>query len=1092
MNLVDSSESSDESVYVMHTVGSMSSAQAAKQWFVTLGFATKTSGTRSFKCQMDSGSTCNLISHRDYLKLTQKEKRSSLKPSRSKLRFYDGTILKPVGQCVITASYQGEGYQLLFQVVNSKQHPLLSAETCRLMGLITLNTQDRVVNTVNEDPVPSPLTRSYITRHYADVFDGLGCLPGKYHLEVDPAVNPVQHLPRKVPVALKSEVMAKIDSMEKAGILAKVTKPTSWISSMVTVKKPGKLRICLDPKDLNKALKRSHYPMPTIEEVLPQLSNAKVFSILDAKDGFWQVMLDEESSYLTTFWTPNGRYRWLRMPFGISTAPEEYQRRQHEILEGLKGISNIADDILVYGCGDTIEEATADHDKHLLAVLGRARENNLKFNEKKMRLRLPEVSYIGHLLTATGVQPDPEKIRAVVEMPRPQDKAGVQRFLGFVNYLARCLAQLSTVCEPLRRLTDKDAIWAWLPQHEQAIEKVKLLVTSAPVLRYYDIKEEITIQCDASDKGLGATILQKGQPVAFASRALSPTEQRYAQIEKECLAIVFSCAKFEQYLLGRDIIAVESDHKPLETIFKKSVLSAPKRLQRMLLYLQKFNLSVHYKRGTEMYIADMLSRAFLKQRGLDDPVSVTEQLIFQVQQEKAISKELEQVNHAEYLRVSEERLHQIQRMTLQDSTLQALTTTVLAGWPDDSSGVPASIREFFGYRDEITVHNGVLYKGSRVIIPGAMQAEMLTRIHASHLGIEACTRKATDVLFWPNMRADIRDTVARCSTCNEYTKRQVKEPMMTHKIPERPWSRVAMDLFSLAHKSYLVVVDYYSDFIEVDMLKDTTAATLVEHCKMHFSRHGTPDTVVSDNGPQFTSEEFSRFATDWEFMHTTSSPYHSQSNGKAESAVKVAKTLFKKAQRADQDPWKSLLDWRNTPTEGMDSSPVQRLMSRRTRTQLPISAQLLKPKVTEGVSDKIKQRRQKAKQRYDQGAHKLPELEIGDAVRVQPLPTVKGSPWRKGVCTDKLSTRSYIVDVDGSKYRRNRRYLRASKENGQDQISGSDEQLEPMMPRTPITPTCKEKTMDRLSMDITTTPTPPRRSSRETKPPKLLEDFVLK
>lgn len=227
-------------------------------------------------------------------------------------------------------------------------------------------------------------------------------------------------------------------------------------------------------------------------------------------------------------------------------------------------------------------------------------------------------------------------------------------------------------------------------------------------------------------------------------------------------------------------------------------------------------------------------------------------------------------------------------------------------------------------------------------------------------------------------------------------------------------------------------------------------------------------------------------------MHTTSSPYHSQSNGKAESAVKVAKTLFKKAQRAGQDPWKSLLDWRNTPTEGMDSSPVQRLMSRRTRTQLPISAQLLKPKVTEGVSDKIKQRRQKAKQRYDQGAHKLPELEIGDAVRVQPLPTVKGSPWRKGVCTDKLSTRSYIVDVDGSKYRRNRRYIRASKENGQDQISGSDEQLEPMMPRTQITPTCKETTMDRLSMDITATPTPPRRSSRETKPPKLLEDFVLK
>jgi len=212
-----------------------------------------------------------------------------------------------------------------------------------------------------------PLTRERILTEYKDVFKGLSCLAGELHLEVDKSVAPVQHQPRKVAVSLKRELKEKIDQHTKHGVLAKVTKHTPWISSMIAVKKPGKLQICLNPKDLNVALKRSNYPLPTIEEILPRLAKAKVFSVLDVKDGFWQIKLDEESSYLTTFWTPFGRYCWLRMPFGISSAPEEYQRHQHELLEGLhvSGIECIIDDILVYGCGQTIEQAIEDHDKNL-------------------------------------------------------------------------------------------------------------------------------------------------------------------------------------------------------------------------------------------------------------------------------------------------------------------------------------------------------------------------------------------------------------------------------------------------------------------------------------------------------------------------------------------------------------------------------------------------------------------------------------------------------------------------------------------------------------------------------------------------------
>uniref|UniRef100_A0A803K3H0 ribonuclease H n=1 Tax=Xenopus tropicalis TaxID=8364 RepID=A0A803K3H0_XENTR len=342
---------------------------------------------------------------------------------------------------------------------------------------------------------------------------------------------------------------------------------------MVAVKKPGKLRVCIDPKDLNKAFKRSHYPMPTIDKILPSLAKAKVFSVLDVKHGFWQVRLDKSSSYLTTFWTPFGHYRWLRMPFGIATAPEEYQRRQHEAVDGLPGVEVIADDILVYGCGDT----TADHDKNLIRLLERARKLNLKLNKQKLRLRLSSVPYMGHLLTAEGLRPDPDKVKAILEMPNPENVQAVQRMLGFVNYLSKFLPHLSDVCEPLRRLTDKDSVWIWQSSHDESIEQIKKLLTAQPVLRYYDVNE-LTVQCDASEKGLGATLMQQGQPGAFASRTLSPTEQRYAQIEKECLAIVFGCQKYDQYLHGKNLIKIESDHKPLESIFKKPLLGAPRHL----------------------------------------------------------------------------------------------------------------------------------------------------------------------------------------------------------------------------------------------------------------------------------------------------------------------------------------------------------------------------------------------------------------------------------------------------------------------------------------------------------------------------------
>ena len=264
------------------------------------------------------------------------------------------------------------------------------------------------------------------------------------------------------------------------------------------------------------------------------------------------------------------------MPFGISSAPEVFQRRMHQVIEELDGVEIIADDFLVYGRKTTTrEQAIRDHDNHLEKFLQRCEQHNLVLNSDKLKLRLAEVSFIGHVLTADGVRPSVEKVRAVTEMPVPEDKPGVRRFVGLVQYLSKFMPKLSDLTAPLRQLMRESNSFIWSSTQQKAFDNIKKAMTQLPVLRFYDIKDAVTIQCDASKDGFGAILLQCGQPIAYASRALTRAETRYAQIEKECLAIVCAAERFDHYIYGRDNVEVQSNHQPLETICKKPLSSAP-------------------------------------------------------------------------------------------------------------------------------------------------------------------------------------------------------------------------------------------------------------------------------------------------------------------------------------------------------------------------------------------------------------------------------------------------------------------------------------------------------------------------------------
>ncbi len=614
------------------------------------------------------------MSYKDKVKVAP---HTPLRHSNVKLRLYSGESLNSMGVFDTDCVVQGRKYQLSFEIVETSQSPLLSGSTCEQLGLMQFTIPDDVLKMEHEQY--DPLTKTQLMDKYSDVFNlPVESLPGDVHFELDPSVSPVQCAPRNVPVAMKAVVKAQLDAYQAEGHITDVTEPTDWISNMVIVKKPEKLRICLDPKFLNKALKRSHYIMPTLEDVLYKLPKARIFTLVDAKHAFLQCKLDQDSSFMTTFWTSWGRKRWLKLPFGVSVAPEVYQQKQHELLAGLKGIEPIADDILVVGCGDTDQQAEKDHDLKLQALLERCREVKLRLSLKKLQFKVAEVKFHGHILSSTGLKPDPEKVRAIMDMPNPTDTKGVQRLIGFANYLAKFMPHLSSVCEPLRRLLDKDTPWHWLPKHEAAVGQLKSLASSMPVLCYYDVTKPVTVQSDSSQSGLGCCLMQEGQPVAFASRALTPAEKNYAQIGKECLSIVFACQRFHHYLYGRELVTAETDHKPLISIFSKPLLSAPKRLQSMLMTLQNYSLKVVYKPGPKMFISDMLSRAAADCTG--------KEAVYQRHAICHLEKEQEDVqliNQAEYLNVTDHRLEIIRVHMERDDALQALKTTVLAGWPDE-------------------------------------------------------------------------------------------------------------------------------------------------------------------------------------------------------------------------------------------------------------------------------------------------------------------------------------------------------------------------------------------------------------------------
>lgn len=983
-----------------------------------VAFATVHINGKAVEMKVDTGGQCNVLSYDAFKHVETGEPID--RSITTNLVAYGGNMISTLGSVVLQCQLAGQQYKLQFHIVERNVQPLLGLLASLHMKLVTLSKDVHQLS-VNTD-INLPHT---IFTEYADLFkDELGKLPMTYSMKIDPDVQPVVRPARRIPVAMQDRVKAELERMADLGVITPVSEPTEWVSSMVaTNKKQTKdIRICIDPKDLNTALKRPHHPMRTVEEVASQMANATLFSVLDAKSSFWQISLDSKSSLLTTFSTPFGRYRFLRMPFGINSASEVFQRTMEQIFAGYP-CAIIVDDIIVGG------RTEAEHDANLKRVLDRARKVNLRLNPLKCKFRLTEVTYVGHVFTSEGLKADPDKTTAITEMPVPGDVTALQRFLGMVNYLGKFVPNLSELTAPLNQLTRKDTVWCWLKQHQDAYDTLRRCISSPPVLSYYDVDQPVTLTCDASQHGLGAACLQGGRPIAYASRTMTETETRYAQIEKELLAVVFACSRFNDYIYGKPV-TIETDHQPLITIIRKPIFSAPARLQRMMLQLQKYNIDLVYKKGKHMYLADTLSRA---------PRASTLQHV----------NELNDFEVMSVSRVSSSRLDELKRHTAEDGLLQTLSSVIKHGWPVKQYNAPPSISSFFPFRDELTIEEGIVMKGHRLVVPQSLQKAYTDIVHRGHPGAESTKRRARDIVFWPTMSSDIDRAVLSCSVCNSQKPHQRREPLQLHPVPDLPWSTVAADIFEWDGKHFQVLVDSYSSWYEIDLLKDITSTTVLTKLKRHFSVHGSPHLLISDNARQYTSQKFRDFATQWDFKHVTSSPEFPQCNGLAERAVQSAKQLMEKSKRDGTDVFLNLLNMRNIPRDEQLGSPAQRLMSRQTRTTLPVSRQLLQPASlnTQQVAAQLQKKRLSQKLSYDKSSRPLQPLLEGEVVRMQ---TPRGYDRMGTVGKICEEPRSYIIQSGGKNYRRNRRHLLPVAERSLNQPDCVD--LQPLNPAVVETP----------------------------------------
>ena len=767
---------------------------------------------------------------------------------------------------------------------------------------------------------------------------------------------------------------------------------------VVVPKGDGCLRVCGDYKvSVNPVLVVDKYPLPKPDDLMAQLAGGQKFSKLDLSQAYQQVLLDDDSRKFVTINTHLGLFQYTRVPFGIASAPALFQKAMDTLLQGVPNTLCYLDDILITGKTDV------EHLQNLEEVLKRLQNNGLRVKPAKCRFMEPSVEYLGHCINASGVHTTTQKVDAILKAPIPQNTQQLRSFLGLLHYYGKFLQNLSSLLHPLNQLLKSNAQWKWSVECQEAFEQAKKQLASAPVLAHYDVTQKLKLAADASAYGLGAVISHvyedgSEKPIAYASRTLSKAEKNYAQIDKEALALVFAVKKFHTYLYGRKFVLV-TDHKPLVTLLgsKKGIPPlAAARLQRWAIILAAYSYEIEYKPTQQHANADGLSRLPLEVT--DNPMD--EVNVFNIAQVEALPITAEQVATA----------------TKRDPLLSQVYRYTQSGWPTEVDDV---LVPYWNRRTEISIERGCLLWGIRVVIPQKLQEAVLEELHKDHPGIVRMKAIARSYSWWEGVDRDIESRVKSCQACQSVKNAPPMAPLHPWLWPSKPWQRLHADFAGpFQGRIYLLVTDAHSKWPEIVEMKSTTASRTVEELRKLFSSYGLPEQLVTDNGPQFVSEEFAMFTKVNGVKHIKSAPYHPSTNGAVERLVQT----FKKAMKASEHDGRThaqrlasfLLSYRSTPHTTTHETPSELFLKRKLRTRFD----LLKPDVSKSVN--VEQAKQK--NNHNRGCQSR-EYFVGQNVQAHNFRA--GPRWAPGIIVERLGPLTYLVQVNtGVFWRRHVDHLR--------------------------------------------------------------------
>lgn len=967
---------------------------------------------QNLKMELDTGAPCGIISVKT---LRSIKPNFRLQKTDRQFASYTHHKVNCVGRLVVNAEVGKTLRKMNLYVVEGDFDTLFGrewiAQFAHEINFVELFSSSEQVNSLTTaTPDLTSIQRKRLDSvlvRYDDIFSEVaGKLTGPpATLHLKPGATPIFAKAREIPLALRDTYAKEIDAKIASGLYTQV-EYSEWASTThVVAKKNGKIRITGNYKPtLNPRMIIDEYPIPRAEHLFNQMKGATIFCHLDITDAYSHLTVDEEFSHALTLNTPtHGLIRPTRAVYGAANIPAIWQRRMETVLQEIPNVRNFFDDILIY----------AENFDHMLmtleTTLERLKSHGLRLNRSKCVFASPAVEFLGHMIDSQGIHKSDKHIAAVRDAPKPSTPEELQLFLGKATYYSAFIAELSTRDKPLRDMLRKE-YFKWTAEAEEAYIDIKNTLVSSQVLMPYDPKLPLLLATDASKTGLGAVLshrLSNGQerPIAYASRTMSATEQRYPQMDKEALAIVWAVQKFFMYLYARHWTLI-TDHKPLAQILhpeKSLPILCISRMANYADFLGNFDYDVIFKTSKENANADFCSRTSLSTnmhqirqfsiQGGGEEILLEQEIEFDAFDDFII-RQIKQLPI---------RAEQIARETRKDTHLGKILRILESGQCLIRSGYKAPESN---YR---LAANCLIFE-HRVVIPTTLRNAILNDLHTAHLGMVKMKGLARSFVFWPGIDADIERTARTCNECARHAHAPPKFQDHHWEYPKGPWERIHIDYAGpYAGVMLLIISDAYSKWLEVKITNTMTTSATIAILDELFAAYGVPTTIVSDNGTNFTSAEFETF---WRTVgvkfHKLIAPYHPSTNGQAERNVQTVKDALKSMGTTrsilQQNLNNFLRQYRKAPHSTTGQPPAQLFLGRTLRTRLD----LVKP---DDLYVKITEK---------QRAQFNPTFRI-----LRPSQTVfflSGNPrmdkWIPGTITACLGDLHYEIDYFGKRFKR--------------------------------------------------------------------------